>query len=112
MNNQNIGVKQKLQTIASKFINATEISAQEAACHILELPLSKGSRQVMNINTGPPEERVKMLKCRKDLVELDGDSEDVYHHNIVDHYAKRPKNFENLCLADFAANYTVMKTMR
>ena len=35
-----------------------EISAQEAVYIVLQLPMRKASRQVILINTSPPEERV------------------------------------------------------
>jgi len=38
-----VSVKRKLQHLGSKFINATEISAQEAAYNILGLHLSEAS---------------------------------------------------------------------
>jgi PIF1-like helicase/Helicase len=109
---QKVSIRDKLKTLASKFINAAEISAQEAAYHILELPLSKGSRSVIYINTGRPEERVRMLKSKGELMKLDQESEDVFHHNIVDHYTKRPLHLEDMCLADFAAKYNFTKTLR
>ena len=106
LRNQPIDSLQKIRVIASKFVNATEISAQEAAYHVLELPLTMSSRTVEYINTGNVSERVRLLKPRKTLEELDPDSEDVYAANCLHHYSNRPQSLENLCLADFVANYT------
>jgi len=41
--NGSVSVKRKLQHLGSKFINATEMSAQEAAYNILGLHLSEAS---------------------------------------------------------------------
>lgn len=59
-------------------MNSVEISAQEAVYIVLQLPMKKCSRQVMFINTAPPEERVQLLKPMNDIEELDDDCEDIY----------------------------------
>ena len=57
----NSSIKQQLRDIGSKFLNNVEISAQEAVYIVLQLPMRKASRQVIFINTSPPEERVELL---------------------------------------------------
>ena len=37
---------------------------------------------------------------------MDEDSEDIYQTNLIDRYAARPDQLSNMCLAEFAANYT------
>ena len=43
---------------------------------MLQLPMRKASRQIVFINTSPPEERVELLKPFDDIKELDDDCED------------------------------------
>lgn len=71
-------LRDKFKRIANVFLNANLMSAQEAAYHVLSLPLSKMSRQCVYINTNPINERVLMLKSEKELAKLDKDSSDVY----------------------------------
>jgi len=85
------------------------MSAQEAAYHCLSLPLSKSSRGSVYISTCPIDERVRMLKSNQQLGSLDKDSRDVFLPNIFEKYSKRPKKFEGICLADFAAFHYFIK---
>lgn len=101
----NNSVKDKFKRIANVFLNANLMSAQEAAYHVLSLPLSKMSRQSVYINTSPACERVLMLKSEKELAKLDKESNDVYVTGSISKYSNRPKTMENVCLADFIAEY-------
>ena len=60
----NSSIKQQVRDIGNKFLNNVEISAQEAVYIVLQLPMRKSSRQVVFINTSPPEDRVQLLKPR------------------------------------------------
>ena len=51
----NSSIKQQVRDIGSKFVNNVEISAQEAVYIVLQLPMRKASRQIIFINTSPPE---------------------------------------------------------
>ena len=44
------------------------------------------------------------------LQQLPDDDENVYCKNIIDRYSARPNSLEDMCLADFAANYTYGRT--
>ena len=57
----NSNLKQ-VRLIGNKFLNNGEVSAQEAVYLLLQLPLKRSSRQVIFINTSPPDERVYLLK--------------------------------------------------
>ena len=59
----------------------------------------------MFINSSPKEERVSMLKSVCQLEKMDKESEDIYQTSLIYRYAARPDSLENLCLAEFAANY-------
>lgn len=58
---------QKFQNTGSKFINSTEIPAQEASYNILGTHMSEMSRTEINIYTNIPEKRVRIIKSRNQL---------------------------------------------
>ena len=59
-----------MRDIGRKFLNNVEISAQEAVYLVLQVPMRKASRQVIFINTSPPEERVELLKPINDITDM------------------------------------------
>ncbi|XP_048584895.1 uncharacterized protein LOC125567916 [Nematostella vectensis] len=98
-------IKQQVRDIGSKFLNNVEISAQEAVYIVLQLPMRKSSRQIIFINTSPPNERVDLLKPMDNINEMDDDSEEIYTSGLLKRYSKRPLKLENITLADWAAWY-------
>ncbi|CAF4289325.1 unnamed protein product, partial [Adineta steineri] len=76
-------VKERLRVIANKFLNSSEISAQEAVYHILSIPLSVSSRSTVFINTNRPENRISMLKSDEILQKLEPDSKDVFVEGLI-----------------------------
>ncbi|CAB4032107.1 ATP-dependent DNA helicase PIF1, partial [Paramuricea clavata] len=65
----------------------------------------KSSRQVVFINTSPPEDRVQLLKPMQEINDMEDDSDEVYASGLIMRYTKRPVKLENLSLADWAAWY-------
>ena len=59
----------------------------------------------MFINTDSRQERVSILKKPKVLDEMDNDDHNIFQTSLIDRYAARPTILDNLCLAEFAANY-------
>ena len=57
----NSTIKQQVRDIGNRFLNSVEISAQEAVYILLQLPMRKSSREVVFVNTSPPEDRVQLL---------------------------------------------------
>jgi hypothetical protein len=108
-NNGNRSIKEKLRSIGLKFINATEVSAQEAAWSLLQLHMHECTLKAIFIATGLMNDRVRMMKSRAELERLDQGSVEVFYQNLFDHYSKRPLSLENLSLAEFAANYEYQK---
>ena len=49
----NYGVKKQIKCMANEFRNHFEISAEEAVYLLLQLPLSRASRDTVFINTSP-----------------------------------------------------------
>ena len=60
--NDGNNIRQQLRAVGNKFLNAVEISAQEACYILLQLCMRKSSRQVIFVNTNLPEEKVFLLK--------------------------------------------------
>ena len=76
-------LKQQVRHIGNKFLNAVEISAQEAAYLVLQLPLTKSTRDVIFVPTSPPEERTFLLKNKAQLIDLPSTSTDIQQTNII-----------------------------
>lgn len=85
------------------------MSAQEAAYHVLSIPLAKCSRKTIFINTGPPVERARILKTNEDLRRLNEDSTEVYMEDVFEKYCVRPETLEEVCLAQFASEYVPIR---
>lgn len=63
--------------IGYKFLNFVEISAQEAAYLVLQMPLTRASRDVIFINTTQPDQRVFLLQSQEQLDQLPANSTDI-----------------------------------
>ncbi|XP_070184330.1 uncharacterized protein [Littorina saxatilis] len=105
----NHSVKQKVRHIANKFLNHCEVSAQEAVYLLMQLPLTRCTRDVIFVNTSPPCQRVGLLKNSTMLEAMKDEDTDVTLTSLIDRYSERPKELENICLADFATSYDVRK---
>lgn len=103
----NMNLRESVKHIGNKFLNSVEISAQEAAYLVLQLPISKATRDVLFINTSHPDERTFMLKDKATLKEMPGKSTDIECNNIIKRYSQRPSLLSSWCLADFASKIDV-----
>lgn len=81
-----------------------EVGAHEAVYLVLQMPMRRTSRSFLFIDTNSPEDRVVMIKPMHVLEEMKDDSTDI---DIVKLYQQRPKNIENICLADFVSKFSV-----
>lgn len=84
-----------------------ETCAQEAIYLLLQLPLTKATRQVVFINTSPCEKRTFLLKTASTLEKMSPNSTDIEADNDIKRYAKRPKALENWCFADYISQLEV-----
>ena len=103
----NMDLKRQVRHIGNKFLNFVEVSAQEASYLILQMPLTQASREVVFINTSPPEERIFLLKCQDDLNKLPKTSTNIRADSLIQRYERRPKQLEHWCLADFVSELEV-----
>ena len=99
----NMDLKRQVRHIGNKFLNFVEVSAQEASYLILQMPLTQASREVVFINTSPPEERIFLLKRQDDLNNLPKTSTNIKADSLIQRYKRRPKQLEHWCLADFVS---------
>ena len=70
------------------------------------MPLRRCSRSTIFLNTHHKDSRDSLILPYTQLQKLDDDDENVYCKNIIDRYAARSQNLEDMSLAEFAALYT------
>ena len=99
----NNSLKESVRHIGNKFLNAVEVSAQEAAYLILQLNMSSKGRKVEFLPTAPQSERTFLLKSKTELEALPEDSTKIDCDNVIKRYTKRHEALESFCLADFVA---------
>ena len=99
----NMDLKQSVRHIGNKFLNCSEMSEEECAYSLLELPITQSSIKVEFINTSEIYNRVFIAKPDYMLHKMDPDSEEIKQQNNVDKYAPRPHVLKQMCLADFVA---------
>ena len=105
----NKDIVNKVRHVGNKFLNAVEISAQEAVYLVLQMPLRRSSREVQFINTSNPDERTFLLKTLDKIKELLDNSTDIESDNLIKRYQRRPQKLQNICLADFVAWFNCVK---
>ena len=108
----NKSLKESVRHIGNKFLNATEVSAQEAAYLILQLSMSRKSRKCEFLSTAPQNERTFLLKSRKELEALPKESTEIEADNTIKRYARRHEALEDYCLADFVSKIVSVTNIR
>ena len=99
----NMDLKQSVRHIGNKFLNCTEMSEQECAYSLLELPITQSSIKVEFINISEINNRVFIAKPDYILQTMDPESEEIKQENNIDKYASRPSVLKDMCLADFVS---------
>ena len=105
---ENSDIKKQVRHIGNVFSNSVEVGAQEAIYLALQIPLTKGTREVVYINTCTSRERVFLLKPKSVLDELPAESTNIESDNIVQRYSKRPRQLQRFCLADYVSKVDVV----
>ena len=112
-NRKDLSHKQKLYSLANKWQNCSEISAQECVYNLLAMPVSYCSREVIFIQTFPMKERFTMLKRYEILINMkDKSSTNIFQNSLMDYYPNRPNEMDQLCLAEFASWYNFISNMQ
>ena len=99
----NLNLKQSVQHIGNKFLNCSEMSEQECAYSLLELPITQSSIRVEFINTSEIPNRVFITKPDHILQKMDPNSQEIKQENNIDKYSSRPNILKDMCLAYFVA---------
>ena len=102
----NKDIVNRVRHIGNAFLNAAEISAQEAVY------LEKKKiilREFQFINTSNPDERTFLLNSHDKIKQLPDKSTDVESDNVLKRYGRRPKQLSNICLADFIACFNCIR---
>lgn len=105
----NKDITNRIRHIGNKFLNAVEISAQEAVYLVLQMPMRRSTHDYQFVSTSPPDERTFLLKKLDKLKELPDNSADIESNNVIKCYQRKPKQLEKLCLADFVAWFNYIK---
>ena len=88
----NKDIVHRIRHIGNTFLNAVEISAQEAVYLVLQMPLRRSSREFQFINTSNPQERTFLLKTLDKIKELPDTSADIETDNIIHYWIKTCEN--------------------
>ena len=99
----NMTQKASLKHISKRFIDFSEIGAQEAAYYLLGIPLYYSSNSVVFVPTG--EDSAKICKPDYETDMMHDDDEDIFVKNSIDRYAERPRCLDGICLAEYVAYY-------
>ena len=83
----NMDLKQSVRHIGNKFLNCSEMSEQECAYSLLELPMTQSSIKVEFINTSEIHNRVFIAKPDHILKNMNPDSDKIKEMNNIDRYA-------------------------
>ena len=105
----NKDIKGKLRSIGNVFITKREVSTHEAVTRVLSLPMRRSNIDVLYVPTGLKKNRTRMLKPQSVLETMDPEDTNVYATSPLDKYENRPDELEQMCFADFAANYISTK---
>ncbi|XP_015110820.1 uncharacterized protein LOC107037018 [Diachasma alloeum] len=97
-----------IRRLSVDVLNAVEITSQEAAWYLLREPMSKSSSVVVPIQTVLPSARQAIRKNYDEFGELAlaEDTVDSWKESWFAMYQMRPKELENVTLAQFVAYYT------
>ena len=106
--NGNFNIKEQVRQIGNVFSNSVEVGAQEAVYLVLQMPLTRSTRDVVYINTSVPEKRIQLLKQKSVLDNLPANSKDIMSDNVIKRYSRRPKVLSNWCLADYVSQLDII----
>ena len=105
-NKGDMDFKQSVQHIGNVFLNAVE-TGEEAIFPLLQAAMTFMRRESVFINTSPPNQRMFLVKSKKQLEQLDPDSTDIAVDNLIHHYQNRQHQMEDYCLTDFASKVNI-----
>ena len=96
-----------MNKIKNEFLGKWVLATPESCIHVMSMWLMKKSRKVQNVNTNMQDECVSLLKSKAQLAQMEDDDDNVFATSLIDRYAMRPNELQNMCLATFAVTYDV-----
>ena len=104
---RNDDVWTQINKIKNEFLGKWILASPESAMCVMSMWLMKKSRKVQNVNTNMQDECVSLPKTRVQLAQMEDDDDNVFATSLIDRYAARPYELQNMCLATFAVTYDV-----
>ena len=103
----NVEVKDALKSVSRVYMQCREVSAQEAVYRACAMHLKECSRKVQFIPTG--DNQIRLTKPLALINNTEEDS-DIWMTSLNERYRARPdeSEFNNMCLATFAAEYIIV----
>ena len=110
----NCSQRKQIHGIGSTVLSHRQISAQEVAFRMTNLPLIESSVKTVFLNCRKPQNRHKILKSKLKRDQLDDDNEDVFETGHADYYCLRPQGelWENMCITTFISWYLLCNSSR
>jgi len=92
-----------------RYLKLRVVSLCEVAAHLAGFHPVQGTREVINVNTGPDDEMWRALKRKKDLhaMATEGNNGKVTLPTARDKYCERPDDLEDLTIVQFTEQYEV-----
>ena len=94
-----------LRKAGNVYLKTRKVSAREAIAHAITLSSQLPNSDVLYLPFGLNKNRIRMLKSQDELDKMEPSDKNIFQVNIIDKYANRPGNLENMCLADFGTTY-------
>lgn len=101
----------KIRSLGRTYLNASEVSAQQAAFLLVGLPLHRCSLVSKYIPCAPRYARTGILKKKLTLSMQPEDSTDIMERSMIDYfliYHGQRRGDPDLCLADFCCEYQML----
>ncbi len=110
----NCSQRKQIHAIGSTVLSHRQISAQEVAFRMTNLPLVESSVKTVFLNCRKPQNRHKILKSKLERDQLDDDNEDVFETGLADYYCLRPQGelWEKMCITTFISWYLLCNSSR
>ncbi len=105
----NVDATQELKLLGDVYVTHRAVSQMETIYRLTMLPLKEFSRETLFVPVD--ESSYRFTRPLKEIEQMKEDSDNIWSTNVIDKYLARPKNeeFESLCLADFATNYSAVR---
>lgn len=109
-NQGNQDAKQAMKALGNVYLHNRELSAQEAVYRITSMPLKRCSRKVVFIPTGefPIRMSLPLHVLQQQAKQGDTNEKNLWMISSTDRYRNRPNQLQNVCLASFCSEYSVV----